>query len=217
MNNSLQIRTFEEYQEKYKRSIEQPELFWGEIAETFQWQRKWDKVLKWNFTEPKIEWFIGGKLNITENALDRHLATRGNKTALIWEPNDPKDETNRLTYRELYEKVCQFSNALKKQGVGKGDRVCIYLPMIPELMIAVLACARIGAVHSVIFAGFSAVSIADRVNDAEAKVIITSDGLNRGAKQVPLKRIVDEALDLCSSIEHVIVYNCLNWPTEMTI
>jgi acetyl-CoA synthetase len=215
MNNSLQIRTFEEYQEKYKRSIEHPELFWGEIAETFQWQRKWDKVLEWNFTEPKIEWFIGGKLNITENALDRHLATRGNKTALIWEPNDPKDDTVRLTYRELYEKVCQFSNALKKQGVGKGDRVCIYLPMIPELMIAVLACARIGAVHSVIFAGFSAVSIADRVNDAEAKVIITSDGLNRGAKQVPLKRIVDEALELCTSIEHVIVYNCLNWPTEM--
>ena len=166
MNNALQIRTFEEYQEKYQQSVENPELFWGEIAETFHWQKKWDKVLEWNFSEPKVEWFIGGKLNITENALDRHLATRGNKTALIWEPNDPKDDTVRLTYQELYEKVCQFSNALKKQGVGKGDRVCIYLPMIPELMIAVLACARIGAVHSVIFAGFSAVSIADRVNDA---------------------------------------------------
>lgn len=215
MTEELQIKSFEEYQEKYKLSIEHPEQFWGEIADSFKWIRKWDKVLEWNFSEPKVEWFKGALLNITENALDRHLEKRGNKLALIWEPNDPKERFVRYTYRELYEKVCQFANALKEKGIRKGDRVCIYMPMIPELAVAVLACARIGAVHSVVFAGFSSSALADRINDAQAKMVITSDGLNRGAKQIPVKRVVDEALESCTSVEHVIVYDCLHWDPAM--
>lgn len=213
--NKLQIRSFEEYQQKYQQSVDDPAGFWAEIADEFQWMKKWDTVLEWNFSEPKIEWFKGAKLNITENVLDRHLAKRGNKLALIWEPNDPKQRFIRYTYRELHDLVCQFANALKSQGVQKGDRVCIYMPMIPELTVAVLACARIGAVHSVIFAGFSANAVADRVNDAAAKVVITADGLNRGAKQIPLKRVVDEALETCESVEKVIVYDCLGWLPHM--
>jgi acetyl-CoA synthetase len=215
MNSNLQIKSFEEYKEKYAKSIEDPAGFWGEIAEEFVWQKKWDTVVEWNFDEPKIEWFKGAKLNITENALDRHLEKRGNKLALIWEPNDPKERFVRYTYRELHDHVCQFANALKAKGIQKGDRVCIYMPMIPELMIAVLACARIGAIHSVIFAGFSATAVADRVNDAQAKMIITADGLNRGAKQIPLKRVIDEALELCTSVETVIVHDCLGWMPTM--
>ena len=211
----LKIKSFEEYQEKYQQSVDNPEAFWGEIAQSFSWRKPYDKVCEWDFEKPDIKWFVGGKLNITENALDRHLEKRGNKLALIWEPNDPKERPVRLTYRELYEKVCQFSNALKAQGIQKGDRVVIYMPMIPELAVAVLACARIGAVHSVVFAGFSAVAIADRINDAQAKMVITSDGLNRGAKQVPLKRVVDEALESCDSVEKVIMYDCLGWPANM--
>lgn len=213
--NKLQIRSFEEYQQKYQQSVDDPAGFWAEIADEFQWMKKWDTVLEWNFSEPKIEWFKGAKLNITENVLDRHLAKRGNKLALIWEPNDPKQRFIRYTYRELHDLVCQFANALKSQGVQKGDRVCIYMPMIPELTVAVLACARIGAVHSVIFAGFSANAVADRVNDAAAKVVITADGLNRGPKQIPLKRVVDEALETCESVEKVIVYDCLGWLPHM--
>jgi acetyl-CoA synthetase len=213
--NSLQIKSFEEYKEKYKKSIDNPEAFWGEIAESFQWKKKWDTVLNWNFTEPKIEWFKGGKLNITENLLDRHLDKRADKTAIIWEPNNPTDAKREFTYKELYHKVCEFSNGLKSIGIGKGDRVCIYLPMIPELAIAVLACARIGAVHSVIFAGFSANALSDRINDAEAKLIITADGLNRGAKEIPLKEVVDEALKSCSSIKNTLVFSCLNWDVNM--
>ncbi|MFN5910577.1 MAG: acetate--CoA ligase, partial [Bacteroidota bacterium] len=159
--------------------------------------------------------FKGAKLNITENALDRHLVERGEKIALIWEPNDPGQQMQKLTYKELHARVCQFANALRNQGIGKGDRVCIYMPMVPELTIAVLACARIGAVHSVVFAGFSAVSVADRINDAQAKMVITSDGLNRGPKEIPLKRVIDEALELCSSVRSVIVFNCLGWMPEM--
>lgn len=215
MSNKLQIKSFEEYQAKYKLSIENPEKFWGEVAEEFQWMKKWDKVLEWDFENPKVEWFKGAQLNITENALDRHLETRGNKLALIWEPNDPKERFVRYTYKELYEKVCQLANTLKNHGIQKGDRVCIYLPMIPELAIALLACARIGAIHSVIFAGFSSSAIADRVNDAQAKMILTADGLHRGAKQIPLKRVVDEALENCPSVEKVLVYNCLNWLPNM--
>lgn len=215
--SKLQIKSFEEYQQKYSQSVENPEKFWEEIAEEFYWQKKWDSVLEWNFDEPKIEWFKGAKLNITENALDRHLEKRGNKLALIWEPNDPKQRFVRYTYRELYEQVCQFSNALKAKGIQKGDRVCIYMPMIPELTIAVLACARIGAIHSVIFAGFSATSVADRVNDAQAKMVITADGLNRGAKQIPLKRVIDEALEYCTSVESVIVFDCLGWMPTMAV
>jgi acetyl-CoA synthetase len=213
--NSLQIKSFEEYKEKYKKSIDNPEAFWGEIAESFQWKKKWDTVLNWNFTKPKIEWFKGGKLNITENLLDRHLDKRADKTAIIWEPNNPTDAKREFTYKELYHKVCEFSNGLKSIGIGKGDRVCIYLPMIPELAIAVLACARIGAVHSVIFAGFSANALSDRINDAEAKLIITADGLNRGAKEIPLKEVVDEALISCFSVKNTIVFPCLNWDVNM--
>ncbi len=215
MNNNLQIKSFEEYQEKYAKSVADPEGFWEDIANEFVWQKKWDTVLEWNFDEPKVEWFKGAKLNITENALDRHLEKRGNKLALIWEPNDPKQRFVRYTYRELYEQVCQFANALKAKGIQKGDRVCIYMPMIPELTIAVLACARIGAIHSVIFAGFSATAVADRVNDAQAKMVITADGLNRGAKQIPLKRVIDEALEHCTSVESVIVFDCLGWMPTM--
>lgn len=215
MSTNLQIKSFEEYKEKYALSISNPEKFWGDVAAHFEWYKPWEKVLEWNFDEPKVEWFKGAQLNITVNALDRHLEKRGNKLALIWEPNDPKERFVRYTYRELYEKVCQFANALRAKGVEKGDRVCIYMPMIPELVVAVLACARIGAVHSVIFAGFSSSALADRVNDAQAKVVLTSDGLNRGAKQIPVKRVVDEALENCPSVESVIVFDCLGWMPTM--
>ena len=212
---SLLINTFEEYQETYNRSVNDPEGFWSDIAEHFVWKKKWDRVLDWNFLEPKVRWFDGAKLNITENMLDRHLLERGDKTALIWEPNDPKDKVVRYSYKELYHTVCRVANALKAQGIQKGDRVCIYMPMIPELAIAVMACARIGAIHSVVFAGFSATALADRILDAEAKMIITADGLNRGSKQIPLKRIVDEALEHPNSVERVIVFNCLGWDAAM--
>jgi len=212
---SLRINTFEEYQETYNRSVNDPEGFWSDIAEPFVWKKKWDRVLDWNFLEPKVRWFDGAKLNITENMLDRHLLERGDKIALIWEPNDPKDKVVRYSYKELYHTVCRVANALKAQGIQKGDRVCIYMPMIPELAIAVMACARIGAIHSVVFAGFSATALADRILDAEAKMIITADGLNRGSKQIPLKRIVDEALEHPNSVERVIVFNCLGWDAAM--
>lgn len=212
---SLRIHTFEEYQDTYNRSVNDPEAFWEEIADYFVWKKKWDRVLDWDFSEPKVRWFDGAKLNITENMLDRHLAERGDKIALLWEPNDPKDKVVRYSYKELYHAVCRVANALKAQGIQKGDRVCIYMPMIPELAIAVMACARIGAIHSVVFAGFSATALADRILDAEAKMIITADGLNRGSKQIPLKRIVDEALEHPNSVERVIVYNCLGWDPAM--
>jgi len=209
------LTSFDDYQQQHARSIAHPDNFWGEIADHFLWTKKWDKVLEWNFDEPRIEWFKGGLLNVCENALDRHLEKRGNKLALIWEPNDVHQRFVRYTYRELYERVCQCANALKELGVVKGDRVCIYMPMIPELIISILACVRIGAVHSVIFSGFSATALADRINDAQAKIIITSDGLNRGAKQIPMKRVVDEALETCTSVDKVIVYNCLEWAAPM--
>lgn len=215
MNNNLKINSFEDYQEKYALSVENPEQFWGGVANEFQWKKKWDKVLEWNFTEPNVQWFKGATLNITENMLDRHLEKRGNKLALIWEPNDPKQRFVRYTYRELYEQVCQFANALKAQGVQKGDRVIIYMPMIPELSIAVMACARIGAIHSVVFAGFSSNALYDRMEDAQPKVVITADGLNRGAKQIPLKRVVDEALEHKTSVEKVIVFDCVGWMPTM--
>ena len=212
---SSRIQSFEEYQQAYQKSVQDPEGFWGEIADTFTWRQPWQKVLDWNFEEPRVNWFINGKLNITENCLDRHLKTRGNKLALIWEPNDPKERYVRYTYRELHEKVCQIANVLRNNGVKKGDRVCIYMPMIPELAFSVLACARVGAIHSVIFAGFSANSMADRINDAQASVVLTSDGLNRGAKQIPVKRIVDEALEDCPSVQKVIVVDRLGWAVKM--
>ncbi|MFD2067442.1 acetate--CoA ligase [Pontibacter silvestris] len=211
-----QIKDFEEYQQVYKRSVDDPEGFWADVAESFTWRKKWDTVLEWNFEEPNVKWFQGAKLNITENCLDRHLKTRGNKLALIWEPNDPKEKFVRYTYRELYERVCQFANVLKKNGAKKGDRICIYMPMIPDLAVAVLACARIGAVHSVVFAGFSASSMADRINDAECSMVITADALNRGTKQIPVKRIVNEALEQCKTVKKVIVVEHLGWAVQMT-
>ena len=178
------IRTFDDYQKQYKKSVEHPENFWSEVASNFYWRKKWDKVLEWDFLKPEVKWFIGGKLNITENCLDRHLTKRANQTAIIWEPNNPEESAKHITYQHLYDEVCRTANMLKANGVKKGDRVCIYLPMIPELAYAVLACARIGAVHSVVFAGFSAKSLTDRITDAGCKIVVTSDGAYRGDKTI---------------------------------
>jgi len=205
MNYPYQITSFDQYNEAYKASEKNPEKFWGEVAGHFTWRKKWDKVLEWNFKEPSINWFLGGKMNITENCLDRHIATLGDKNALIWESNDPSEHHRVLTYKELLFKVKQFANVLKNNGVKKGDRVCVYMGMIPELAIAILACARIGAVHSVIFGGFSAQSIADRLVDAQAEFIITCDGAFRGGKDIPLKSIIDDALVGCRFVKRVIV------------
>ena len=201
----MRIHNFEEYQKMYQYSIEHPEDFWNEIAQHFHWRKKWDKVLEWNFTEPRVKWFINGKLNITENCLDIPAQKHSDKIAFYFEPNDPNDLSYSITYKELLEKVCQLSNALKEIGVQKGDRVAIYMPMIPEAVIAMLACARIGAIHSVVFGGFSAQSLADRINDAECKVLITADGGKRGNKIIHLKQTADEALQQTHSIEHVLV------------
>ena len=205
MSYPYQIKNLEGYHEAYQKSIQDPETFWGEVAEHFTWHKKWDKVSAWNFKDPSIQWFIGGKLNITENCLDRHLATMGDKPAIIWEPNDPTEQHRILTYKQLHLKVCQFAQVLYNNGVKKGDRVCIYMGMIPELAIAVLACARIGAIHSVIFGGFSAQSIADRLDDAKANFIVTCDGAFRGAKDIPLKSVIDDALIGNKNIQRVIV------------
>ena len=206
MSYPYQITSYEGYQEAYKKSVEDPEGFWGDIASHFQWKKPWDKVLDWNFKEPSIKWFSGAQLNITENCIDRHLADKANQPAIIWEPNDPNDHHRMLTYAQLHTKVNQFANVLKNNGVKKGDRVCIYMGMIPELAIAVLGCARIGAIHSVIFGGFSAQSIADRLQDANAEFIITCDGAFRGAKDIPLKNVIDDALISCKFVKRVIVY-----------
>ena len=215
MNSIYQISSFEEYQEQYKFSLENPEAFWEGIADNFQWQKRWDTVLDWEFKTPSVKWFDGAQLNITENCLDRHLEKRGNKLALIWEPNDPKERFVRYTYKELHEEVCKYANVLKKHGASKGDRIAIYMPMIPELTIAVLACARIGAVHSVVFAGFSASALADRINDSQCKLVLTSDGLYRGTKEIPVKAVVDEALKTCTSVEKVIVTERTRWNVNM--
>ncbi len=209
MSFPYQIKSFEEYLEQYKISIEEPEKFWGGVAENFTWKKKWDKVLEWNFKEPRVRWFEGAKLNITENCLDRHLADKADQPAIIWEPNDPSQKNRILSYRELYISVCRFVQVLKNNGVRKGDRVCIYMPMIPELAIAVLACARMGAIHSVVFGGYSAQSIADRIEDAKCKIVITADGGNRGPKDIRLKSVIDEALQKTSYIQKVIVYKHL--------
>jgi acetyl-CoA synthetase len=207
---SFRIKTFEQYQSEYKKSIEDPEAFWKEIAENFEWRKKWDKVLEWNFSDPDVKWFVNGKLNITENCLDRHLKIHGNKVALIWEPNDPNEKERKITYRELHDMVCRFANVLKNNGAKKGDRICIYMPMVPELAVAVLACARIGAIHSVVFGGFSANSLAGRIQDSDCKIVLTSDGAYRGTKEIPIKEIVDEALRICPSVEKVIVLERTN-------
>lgn len=212
---SLQIKSFEEYQEVYKKSVEDPESFWEEVAEHFFWKKKWQKVLSWNFDEPNIKWFEGAKLNITENCLDRHIYQLGDKPAIIWEPNNPDEAYRVLTYKQLLEKVEQFATVLKNNNVRKGDRVCIYLPMVPELAIAMLACARIGAIHSIVFGGFSARSIADRINDANCKVVITADGGFRGKRTIELKNIVDDALEQTESVEKVIVLTRTRTPVSM--
>lgn len=201
------INSFEAYQEAYQRSVENPEAFWAEIAQHFVWRKSWDKVLEWDFRKPDIKWFVNGKLNITENCLDRHLPERADQVALTWESNSPTDPNRVFTYQQLHDEVCRVANALRARGVQKGDRVCLYMPMIPELMISVLACARVGAVHSVVFAGFSASSLADRIQDAEAKLVITSDENFRGGKTIPVKAIVDDAIARgCASVREVWVY-----------
>ncbi len=205
MSYPYQIKSLDSYNEAYTKSIESPETYWGEVAENFQWRKKWDKVLEWNFKEPSIKWFQNAKLNITENCIDRHLATKGNQPAIIWEPNDPDEHHRVITYKDLYFKVTQFCHVLKNNGISKGDRVCIYMGMVPELAVAVLACARIGAIHSVIFGGFSAQSIADRLHDAHAEFIITCDGAYRGNKEIPLKSVIDDALIQCNFVKKVIV------------
>lgn len=199
------IQTLGGYIHEYSKSIQQPEAFWSRIAETFFWRKKWDKVVDYDFSKPEVKWFINGKLNITENIFERNLFTKGDDVAIIWEPNDPSEQVKKITYRELYAQVCQFSNSLKANGIGKGDRVVIYMPMIPEAAVAMLACARIGAIHSIVFAGFSANSLADRINDCAAKMVITADGNFRGTKTINLKEIVDEALQNCRSVEKVII------------
>ena len=199
------INSLKEYKEEYRKSIDSPDAFWSKKAESFTWKKKWEKVLNWEFQTPKVEWFVGGQLNITENCLDRHLETRGEKIAILWEPNDPNEDTVRITYKELHKRVCSFANVLKRNGGKKGDRICLYMPMTPELAIATLACARIGAIHSVVFAGFSARSLEDRINDANCNIIVTADGGYRGAKTIELKQIVDKALETCPSIEKSIV------------
>ena len=200
----------EEYNKLYKYSVDNPEQFWSDVADSFIWKKKWSKVLEYDFSKPKFEWFVDGKLNITENCLDRHAENTPEKTAIIFEPNNPEDKTLYISYKELHSKVCSFANVLKNNNVTKGDRVCIYLPMVPELAIAVLACARIGAVHSVVFAGFSSTALAARINDASCKMVLTSDGSFRGNKTIDLKSIVDEALTDCDCVESVIVLNKIN-------
>lgn len=201
------ITSFEQYTTEYRKSIDTPEKFWSEQAEEFVWKKKWDKVLDWNFDEPDVKWFQGGKLNITENCLDRHLKSgKGEQVAILWEPNHPEAEVRKITYKELHLEVCRFANVLKRNGAKKGDRICIYMPMIPELAIAVLACARIGAIHSVVFGGFSFKSLADRIQDADCTIVVTADGAFRGTKDIQLKGIVDEALEICPSIKKAIVY-----------
>ncbi len=199
------IQTLGGYIHEYQKSVAQPEEFWDRIADSFHWQQRWDKTLEWDFDTPDVKWFINGKLNITENIFERHLFTQGDKPAIIWEPNDPSQPGVTLTYRELYEKTCQFANAMKAKGVGKGDRVIIYMPMVPEAAIAMLACARIGAIHSVVFAGFSASALADRIQDCQAKMVLTSDGNFRGAKTIDVKGVVDQALEIAGDVDNVIV------------
>ena len=204
--SSYHIKNLEEYYKVYRKSIREPELFWEEIAEEhFNWHKKWDKVLSWDFKKPEVKWFDGAKLNITENCIDRHLRTRGNKTAIIFEPNNPDEEVLHITYKQLHERVNRLANVLTNKGIKKGDRVCIYLPMIPELAVSVLACARIGAIHSVVFAGFSATALATRINDSGCKMVLTSDGSYRGNKTIDLKGIVDEALTKCPEVNSVLV------------
>lgn len=203
---SDKIQTLSGYFHEYQKSVTEPDKFWSRIADSFHWRKRWDKVLEWNFEEPNIQWFVNGKLNITENIFERHLFTIGHRPAIIWEPNDPTEESRTITYQELYVEVCRFASILKRKGVKKGDRVIIYMPMVPEAAIAMLACARIGAIHSVVFAGFSSNALAGRIEGCGAKVVLTSDGNFRGTKTIAVKSVVDEALEKASGVESVIVY-----------
>ena len=214
--SNYHIKHLEEYFQVYRKSVRNPEAFWEEIAEEhFVWRKKWDNVLSWDFTKPEVKWYEGAKLNITENCLDRHLPTRGDKAAILFEPNDPKEETQHISYRELHKRVCKLANVLLDHGIKKGDRVCIYLPMIPELAISLLACARIGAIHSVVFAGFSANALSTRINDSDCKMVICSDGSYRGSKTIDLKGIVDKALEDCPGVENVLVVKRINSNIKM--
>lgn len=213
----MRIRTLEDYKIAYKNSVENPEVFWDKIAAEYTWRKRWDKTLEWNFIDPRIQWFMNGKLNITENCIDRHLRSQPDKVAIIWEPNDTNEMSKSYTYRELYREVCVMANVLKSIGVKKGDRICIYLPMIPELAFAVLACARIGAIHSVVFAGFSATAIADRVEDAGAEYVITADAMFRGSKVSCLKEVVDEALGKVKTVKKVLVVNRANMNVHIDV
>lgn len=215
MSYPYQIKSLEEYQEAWKKSITDPASFWSEIASHFVWKKPWEKIVDWNFKEPSVKWFQGAQLNITENCLDRHLADKANQPAIIWEPNNPNDPHRLITYAELHEMVNQFAHVLQNNGVKKGDRVCIYMGMIPELAVAVLACARIGAIHSVIFGGFSAQSISDRLQDAQAEFVITCDGAFRGPKDIPLKSVIDDALIRCPFVKRCIVYMHTKTPVSM--
>ena len=214
--SNYHIKELEEYYKVYRKSVMEPEVFWGKIAEEhFTWYKKWDKVLEWDFKKPEIKWYQGAKLNITENCIDRHLHSKGSKTAILFEPNNPEEQAQYISYNQLHERVNRFANVLKNEGLKKGDRVCIYLPMIPELAVSVLACARIGAIHSVVFAGFSATALSTRVNDSDCKIVITSDGSYRGNKTIDLKEIVDEALNDCIGVKSVLVAKRIN--SEVTM
>jgi len=214
--SNYHIKHLEEYFNVYRKSVYDPQLFWEEIAEEhFVWRKRWSKVLEWDFKKPEVKWFQGAKLNITENCIDRHLAANGYKTAILFEPNDPSEPAQHITYNQLSERVNQFANVLKSKGIQKGDRVCIYLPMIPELAISLLACARIGAIHSVVFAGFSSTAIATRINDSDCKMVITADGSYRGSKAIDLKGIVDEGLTHCPSVASVLVVKRTNAAINM--
>ena len=214
--SNYHIKNLEEYFQVYRKSVRDPQNFWEEIAEEhFSWQKKWDNVLSWDFNKPEVKWFENAKLNVTENCIDRYLFNRSDKTAIIWEPNDPEEEAQHISYGELHKKVNKFANVLKAKGIEKGDRICIYLPMIPELAVAMLACARIGAIHSVVFAGFSSKALATRTNDADCKMLITSDGSYRGNKTIDLKGIVDKALEECPGVENVLVAKRLDSDIEM--
>lgn len=209
------ITNSEQYLQQYKESVTDPEEFWAEVAQDFVWRKKWDSVFKFDFHKPEVKWFIGAKLNITENCIDRHLPHRANQTAILWESNDPSEPSRSISYQQLHDEVCRVANMLKKHGVKKGDRVCIYMPMVPETAFAILGCARIGAVHSVVFAGFSSGSLADRINDSSCKMILTADGAYRGDKKIDLKTIVDEALTKCPTVEKCILLNRTNLPVKM--
>ncbi|MFK8046105.1 MAG: acetate--CoA ligase [Crocinitomicaceae bacterium] len=214
--SNYQIKSLEEYHKVYAQSVENPEAFWDSIAkDNFLWRKHWDNVLSWDFEKPEVKWFEGAKLNITENCIDRHLAKKANQTALLFEPNNPDDETEHITYQQLYQRVNQLANVLKAKGIKKGDRICIYLPMIPELSISLLACARIGAIHSVVFAGFSSQALSSRINDSECKLVITSDGGYRGTKIIDLKQIVNEAAVHCKSLKKVLVVKRTQTNIEM--